>query len=346
MPTYKNILIIRLSAMGDVAMTVPVIASFAKQYPDVHITMLSDPRFAGMFAGIKNIDFIGVDTKKEYNGFWGIFSLFRYLTSGNRFDAFIDLHDVLRSKILRTLFRLKNVPVFVIQKDRKEKKELTRSENKKLVPLKSSIKRYQEVFEKAGFDFSLDFQGLFSKEMNLPENIRLFLGKKEGKWLAIAPFAQHAGKIYPVEKLETVVDYFLKKEGIKILLFGGGKKEMEILERWQKTYPHVTSLAGKFQLQEELQMLNQSDVLISMDSANMHLASLVGTPVISIWGATHPFAGFYGFNQSTDNIIQTDLPCRPCSIYGNKPCERKDYACLNSIQPEQIIHKIESVLGV
>ena len=347
MPTCKNILIIRLSAMGDVAMTVPVIASFAKQYPNVHITMLSNPRFAEMFTGIENIDFIGVDTKREYKGFWGIFNLFRRLTtSGDRFDALIDLHDVLRSKILRTLFRFKNIPVFIIQKGRKEKKELTRSGNKKRIPLKSSIKRYQEVFEKAGFDFPLDFPGLFSKEANLPENIRLVLGEKEGKWLAIAPFAQHAGKIYPVEKLETVIACFSKKEDIKIVLFGGGEKEVEMLEKCQKNYPHVISLAGKFRLQEELQILNRSDALISMDSANMHLASLVGTPVVSIWGATHPFAGFYGFNQSEDNIIQTDLPCRPCSVYGNKPCFRKDYACLNLIQPEQIIRKTESVLGL
>ena len=346
MPIYKNILIIRLSAMGDVAMTVPVIASFAKEYPDVHITMLSNPRFAGMFAGIGNLDFIGVDTKKEYKGLKGILKLFRDLTSGNKFDAVIDLHDVLRSKILRTLFKFKNTPIFIVEKGRKEKNKLIRKKNKKLVPLKSSIKRYQEVFEKTGFDFPLIFSGLFSKNADLPENIRLILGAKNGKWLAFAPFAQHSGKIYPLEKLETVIEYFSKKENIKILLFGGGKKEVEILEKWQKNYPYVISLVGKFQLSEELQILNQSDALISMDSANMHLASLVGTPVISVWGATHPFAGFYGFNQSLDNSIQTNLPCRPCSIYGNKSCKRKDYACLNRIQPEQIIRKTESVLGL
>ena len=152
------------------------------------------------------------------------------------------------------------------------------------------------------------------------------------------------GKIYPIEKLETVIDYFSKKEEIKILLFGAGRQEVEILEKWEKSYPRVISLAGKLQLHEELQVLNLSDALISMDSANMHLASLVGTPVISIWGATHPSAGFYGFNQCPDNIIQADLPCRPCSTYGHKPCERKDYMCLNTIMPEWIIRKTESCL--
>jgi len=341
MPAYKNILIIRLSAMGDVAMTVPVIASFVKKYPDVRVTILSNPRFEGMFTGIENVCFTGADTKKRHKGLKGIFTLFKDLTSNGKFDAVFDLHDVLRSKVLRTLFRLKHVPIFVVQKRRREKKELTRSKNKKIVQLKSSIESYREVFEKAGFNFPIDFSGLFGKDAGLPENIRRVLAAKEGKWLAIAPFAKHPGKIYPLEKMKTVVEYFTKKEGFRILLFGGGDSETKILEEWQENFPNVISLSGKFQLTEELQILNQSDALISMDSANMHLASLVKTPVISVWGATHPFAGFYGFNQSADNIIQTDLPCRPCSVYGNKACRRKDYACMNMIQPEEIIRRTE-----
>jgi ADP-heptose:LPS heptosyltransferase len=345
MSTYKNILIVRLSAMGDVAMTVPVITSFAAKYPDVHITMLSNPRFVGMFAGIKNLNFFGVDTKKEYKGVNGILKLFKKLTSDNKFDAVIDLHDVLRSKMLRMLFHFKKIPVFTIDKGRKEKKQLTRSKNKKLIPLKSSVRRYQEVFEKAEFDFPLNFSGLFGKDTALPENIRLVLGTKNTKWIAIAPFAQHSGKIYPIDKMESVVESLSKEENIKILLFGGGEKEVAILEKWQESYPQIISVAGKFNMSEELQILNHCDVLLSMDSANMHLASLVGTPVISVWGATHPFAGFYGFHQDTAHIIQTDLPCRPCSIYGNKPCYRKDYECLNAISPETITLKIKSILG-
>jgi ADP-heptose:LPS heptosyltransferase len=344
MPEFKNILVIRLSAMGDVAMTLPVIASFVAKYPDIRLTMLSNPRFAGMFAGIGNIDFIGVDTKREYKGLNGIFRLFRHLASGGKFDAVIDLHNVLRSKILCTLFKLKNIPVFTVEKGRKENKKLTRSKNKKLVPLKSTVKRYHEVFEKAGLEFALNFSALFCKNADLAENIRLVTGEKKEKWIAIAPFAHHLGKTYPLEKMKKFIEHFSQKEDVKLLLFGGGLREAQILEKLQEDYPRTISLAGKFKLTEELQILNRSDVLISMDSANMHLASLVGTPVISIWGATHPFAGFYGFNQDADNIIQTDLPCRPCSIYGNKPCCRKDYACLNSICTEHIIHKTESFL--
>ena len=91
--------------------------------------------------------------------------------------------------------------------------------------------------------------------------------------------------------------------------------------------------------------MSQLDVMYSMDSANMHLASLVNTQVVSFWGATHPYAGFMGWNQCLENVVQVDeLTCRPCSIYGQKTCYRKDYACLNRITPKQIINRIENAL--
>ena len=136
-----------------------------------------------------------------------------------------------------------------------------------------------------------------------------------------------------------------KYENTRIFLFGGRKEEKEQLSLWAKKYERCVSVPTLLNtLQEELLLMYHLDVMISMDSANMHLASLVNTPVISIWGATHPFAGFMGWNQSADLAVQTDLTCRPCSIYGNKPCLRNDYACLNEIKPEQIINKLDEVI--
>ena len=94
----------------------------------------------------------------------------------------------------------------------------------------------------------------------------------------------------------------------------------------------------------ELALMGQLDAMLSMDSANMHLASLVGTRVVSIWGGTHPYAGFLGWNQKESDCIQLDLPCRPCSVYGNKRCLRGDYMCMNGITPEYILQKISPYL--
>lgn len=93
-----------------------------------------------------------------------------------------------------------------------------------------------------------------------------------------------------------------------------------------KRHNYCTVVPGLLHgLREELILMSNLDVMVSMDSANMHLASLTGTPVVSVWGATHPYAGFLGCNQKEENAVQVSMPCRPCSIFGNKPCQRGDY---------------------
>lgn len=92
-------------------------------------------------------------------------------------------------------------------------------------------------------------------------------------------------------------------------------------------------------------MMSRMTLVVSMDSANMHLASMAGTPVVSVWGQTHPYAGFLGWRQSKENIIQlSDLSCRPCSIFGNKPCYRGDYACMQELSVERIWNRVEEIL--
>lgn len=336
----------RLSAMGDVAMTVPVIASFLSRYPDVHLTLLSHPRLKPIFPTAPNFTFIPVNTKKEYAGTLGMYKLFKQLNKEYHFDAMLDLHDVLRSKILRTLYKSKGTPIYVIDKGRKEKKQLTKQKGKRMVQLKSSIQRYADVFEKAGYPITINPTISFSptEGISCSEALIQLLPPSAKHIIGIAPFAQHQGKIYPLEKTEKIIAHFSQQENTQILLFGGGDKEKKQLEEWANKYPNTQSTAGKFTLGEELVLLQHCHVVLSMDSSNMHLASLVGTTVVSIWGATHPYAGFYGYGQKESNAVQIELPCRPCSIYGNKPCQFGDYPCLKNIAEESVIEKIEREL--
>jgi len=207
-----------------------------------------------------------------------------------------------------------------------------RQEKKIMQPLKTSIDRYKEVFEKSGYDSSLSFTGLFPEKP-----------VKEQKIIGIAPFAKHRGKMYPLDQMEEVISRLSELPNLQIMLWGA-KDERRLLELWASQYPNVTCVAGQLSLPEELSLMNQMNLMVSMDSANMHLASLVNTSVISIWGATHPFAGFYGFNQEPSNAVQIDLPCRPCSVFGNKPCFRGDYACSKQIAPEEIVNKIKALM--
>lgn len=340
-----KILVIRFSAIGDVAMTVPVIHSLATQYPQHEIKVLSRPNMAALFAHLpSNVSFIGADLKGTYKGFVGLNKLFNELKVYD-FDYIADFHDVIRTKFLRLRFFLQGKKVAHINKGRKGKKALTRSSNKIKIQQDTSFQRYANVLKQLGFPVKMDFSSIYSQGGGDLSAFSSITGSKgTDKWIGIAPFATHAGKIYPQEQMEQVIQALDTQEGVRIFLFGGGKKEVDILTSWANKYPSVTCIAGKLKMDAELALMSHLDVIVSMDSGNMHLASLVNTPVVSIWGATHPLAGFMGWNQSENNAVQVDLPCRPCSVYGNKPCFRKDYACLKNIHPNDIIQHILSII--
>jgi len=330
-------LVIRLSSLGDVAIAIPVLYSVAKKYPDDHFLLLTKSAGESLFVNKpSNLTVFPIDTKGKHKGIKGLLRLLRELSPHIRKKELkvADLHGVIRSFLLDYYFRFRGYPVAIIDKGRKEKRRLVRRKNKILQPLKTSIDRYREVFEKLGYDSSLCFTGLFSERP-----------AKEHSRIGIAPFAKHKGKMYPLKLMEKVVSLLSEIPGLQITLWGS-KDEQKFLKTWTDRYPNTTLVAGQMSLQEELFLMNQLDLMVSMDSANMHFASLVNTPVVSIWGATHPYAGFYGFNQDPSNAVQIDLPCRPCSIFGNKSCFRGDYACLTQIAPETTVaSKVFKILG-
>ena len=336
----KNLLIIRFSAMGDVAMLVPAVHSLAVQHPDLHITLLTRKHLTPFYDWMPaNVEVVGIDLK-QYEGVGGLNRLYKELKVRG-FDAVADMHNVLRSKYLRFRFRLSGVRCVHIDKGRKEKKRLI-GHGMQCGQLMPMVQRYADVLERLGLSIKLDFTAAFDKSTeNFSALTPVISPKQEGeKWLGIAPFAAHENKIYPLDKVEEVVKAIAKKRNMKVFLFGAGKKEKEILEGWETD--NVMSICGKLGgLHNEMLLMSQLDVMLAMDSANMHIASLVGTPVVSVWGSTHPKAGFLPWNQPADNILQVDdLPCRPCSVYGNKPCRFGDLRCMNRIKPDSIINKL------
>lgn len=341
----KRLLVFRFSAMGDVAMTVSVLYSLAKQYPDLQITIVSRAAFRPFFEQLsKNISFVAVDLHGRHKGIRGLYRLYRELHQ-MKFDAVADLHNVLRTVFLRWCFKLSGTPVEHFNKNRKAKKALTRQKNKIRQPLQTIFERYTNVFNKLGLTFPYTFTNIFEDKTFSTLNLSAYTGSKENQyWIGIAPFAKHIGKTYPLEKMEQVVKELSRHENYRIFLFGGGQQELTTLKNWEQKYPRTRTPSDKLQLDGELALIYQLDVMISMDSANMHMASLTGTPVISIWGATHPWGGFMGWKQSPENAIQLEMPCRPCSIFGHKPCNRNDYACLNQITPQMIIEKVNFLL--
>ena len=342
-PKYKNVLLIRFSAIGDVAMTVPVIQSLADAYPDVHFTVLSNVRFAPFYAKMpSNVSFMGVDLKKDYHGFGAMLKLFFQLRK-RHFDAVADLHGVLRTTALSIFYRMFFIRVSRIDKDRSSRKRLTRQKNKDLTPRLTSFERYRVVLEKLGFKFELRFSSIFGDGKGDLSSIKGIIGDKDCTWVGIAPFAAHKGKIYPLYLMEEVVSQIDSACLCRQFVFAYGK-ERSLVEEWAQKYRSVEIIDPLLGLEGELVLISNMAVMLGMDSSNMHLASIVGTPVVSIWGATHPVAGFMGWGQNADDCMQLDLPCRPCSIYGKKECIYGDYRCLTGIDPDQVFAQVKKYL--
>ena len=346
----EHILVIRFSALGDVAMVVPVVWALANQYPDIRITVLSKGFARTLFEDLApNVNFMEADLNTEYHGVRGLNALYRRLVA-KQFTKVADLHNVLRSDYLRMRFNLGRYRVEHIDKHRRQRKKLISYKNKIKQQLPTSFENYAEVFERLGYPVDISkFRSIFPEEGGNLNMLPAVFGPKKSfeQWIGIAPFAAHEGKVYPPRLMEQVIFQLLQKyPKSRLFLFGKGEQENKYFQLWCAQYHQCVNVSRHCEtMYQDLILMSHLDVMLSMDSANMHLASLTNTPVVSVWGATHPMAGFLGYNQNKDNVIQLDLEGRPCSIFGNKPCQRGDFACLQNIPPERIVERISTIIN-
>ncbi len=338
MPKPKHILVIRFSAMGDVAMTVPVLRALTQKYPDLKITVLTRAFFKPFFRDLKNVDVFSADLKGKHKGVLGLYKLSKELNA-LKFDAVADLHNVLRSKILKLFFTGKKV--VQLDKGRAEKKALTSDQLFK--QLKTTHQRYTEVFESLGYSIDLS-NSRFPETVQLSEKLNMFISNIELKSIGIAPFAAHISKMYPLAQMEDVIAELSKD--YNVILFGGGDNEVEVLNQFKVKYKNVSSVAGKLSLEEELNLISSLDLMLSMDSGNAHIAAMLGVKVVTIWGVTHPFAGFAPFNQPNDYALianREKFPLIPTSVYGNTYPDGYENAA-GSISVNEIVAKISSII--
>ncbi|MDE6135338.1 MAG: glycosyltransferase family 9 protein [Muribaculaceae bacterium] len=345
-----TVLMARFSALGDVAMTIPVVYSVCRCNPSVRFVMVTRPSMTAMFVNApSNLVLFGADVKGEYAGVGGMRRLARRLMEEYSPTMFADLHNVLRTHVLGFFLRMSGVTVSRLFKPRSNRRELTRRRNKVMLPLTGQRDYYREVFKRLGLSAQPRFHGLYDGAGTSDPSLfaSVTAPKAQGeRWVGIAPFAAHQGKIYPAHLMEKVLGALQEQADggrpLRIFLFGGGEDEEARLNSWAAMFPASVSLAGRrLGFAVELALLNHMDVVLSMDSGNMHLAAIAGAPTLSIWGATHPYCGFRAWRQGDESTLQVPLECRPCSVFGNKPCHRGDYLCLTGIRPETVVAAIE-----
>ncbi len=318
----KRILVARLSAMGDVALAVPAIHNVLEANPDIEIVMLTRNQFQVFYGAHPRLSFHSIDLKGKHKGLFGLKRLHSELKTYN-FNSFIDLHDVLRTKVLRTYFKWSKVPSFVIDKDRKTKKKLIRNE----IPLtqqKHSTERYLDVFKEAKIDTSPSFDFVLKTNASDVMVEVLNLADNTSKRIGIAPFGAHDSKQWGIENIKKLLDKLQGEKATRVFLFGGGAKEVELLNALATEFNNVTVLAGRFSLKEELFALSKCEVVLAMDSGNMHLADLVGSKVVSIWTSTHPYLGFYPLHNIANCLFPSpeELPEFPVSVFGKLSTDR------------------------
>ena len=325
-----------MSAFGDVAMTVPVISILRSTHPEIKITLLTTKFFSTLYNQIPEINFLYFEPK--HKTLQGLFGLSRKINKINP-DFIIDLHDVLRTKILRLFLINKFGHTAVVNKGRKEKKLLI--QGIKSEPLKLMHRRYAETFEALNIKINIDDFSYYKKIKITNHN---YAFSSNDKLIGIAPFARHQCKEYSINNIINFIDSLDKSW--QILIFGApGNEEQKIIKLCNnKSNRHVIS--SNYNLEQQMAIMSNLDVMISMDSANGHIASLFGIDVITIWGATHPNSGYGPLNQPKENSIVPDLnkyPDLPVTIYGSD-CPADYVEAINTIKCERILERLNKII--
>ncbi len=324
-------------------MIVPVLQVFSKTYPEIKLTVLSRVFFKPLINDLPNITFLEADVYGKHKGI-GLLKLTREIKTLG-IDAIADLHNVIRSTIITKYLGVRGIKTAIIDKGRAEKKALTKRDNKNFRQLKSTHQRYADVFSLLGLPIDLgEFISFPSKDFT-PKVMELFGGTSK-KLIGIAPFAAHKSKMYPLELMQKVITKLHSSQEYRILLFGRGNEEIKQLKELENKYSSVNSIAGILSFEEDLALISNLDIMVSMDSGNGHLAANFGIPTLILWGVTHPFAGFAPIGQSTENNLLADrtrFPLIPTSIYGDEYPENYEEA-IQTISPKKVLDKIIEII--
>ncbi|MEE3019754.1 MAG: glycosyltransferase family 9 protein, partial [Bacteroidota bacterium] len=276
------------------------------------------------------------DFANQHKGLKGLYRLYKELKQ-RKPHRIADIHKNLRTAVLRIFFKLSFTRIKVINKGYAERKRLIHPSKKTMKPLTPQHYRYVEVFTRLGFPIDLD-QHEFPFKPALLKSVMDIDLQADRKWIGIAPFAAHPGKVYPLDLMQKVVGYLQQQHSI--FLFGHGPKETDQINTWAKAYPHVVSQALELPFSEQLDLIANLDVMLSMDSANGHLAANFNVPVVTLWGMTHPFLGFSPFGQNNHLLADREsFPKIPTSAYGKViPKGYKD--AMRTISPEEVIELV------
>lgn len=345
-----NTLIMRYNRIGDALITLPLIYGLATKYKNDSFTVVSNQLLKPLFQLMpSNVIYIAKPEKQSNGIFRGIqYSLKKKLFVKKIKEHLVDIHKIaffayntIEKKIEKSA-QLKSIMIGITDEPQFQSAEHLLNGNPNKVHI---IDFHKKALSDIGYN---DIVPMFDPSLlknrdidYLYHRLNLFSSKK---MIGIAPFSVEEGKMYPLDKMAKVIEYYSNKSDCQVLVLGGGKKEKDLIDKICEKYSSVVSLINRLSFEEEILLIAKCSVVLSMDSANLHLASLLNTPVVSIWGSTSPINGYYPQKEDNRNIIMKNLDCQPCSLWGRSPCIRDiKYECLD-ISPQIIINKIDELL--
>ncbi|MFA5286982.1 MAG: lipopolysaccharide heptosyltransferase II [Candidatus Omnitrophota bacterium] len=339
---FKRILIVRTDRIGDVLLSTPVIKAVREKYPQAFIAVMVSSYAKDIVEGNPYLDEVIIYDKAGKHKSWLRSIKFARNLDKKRFDLAIILHPTNRAHLLTFLAGIpKRVGYdrklgflltdrFAHTKERGEKHELEynldllrdleiRAEDKNLfMPIKKESEEWANDFFKR--------EGI----------------KADDKLLAINPAASCPSKVWPPERFAKVADKLAQKYGFKILLVSSSKDLLIAQCVIKNMRSSVISLAGKTSLSQLASLLKRCSFFISNDSGPVHIASSVGTPVISIFGRKQNGLSpkRWGPVGAKDKVLHKDIGCIECLAHN---CQ-KQFACLKAISVEDVVSCADSIL--
>ena len=335
----KKILVIRFSSLGDIVLLTALLEALRGAMSGAEIHLLTKKRYTELFTGDDRIDRV---IPLLTAGFGELMRL-RSVLSRERYDLIIDAHNVIRSNLLYCTIHagLK----LQLPKDQLKKLLLIRSKlnlYKQIVP---HSKRYLGMLQLIGLDAVYARTVIRPPGQSLEKARRILCdgGFENDTIVALAPGARWDTKRWPPEHFHRVAEE-LETEGHRIVLIGG-PGDVDICSGLAgQTSPRRLDLSGRLSITESAAMLSLCSLLVTNDSAPLHMAEAVGTPVVALFGPTVREFGYYPQLPSSA-AIDMEMSCRPCSRNGARPCPIGTKACLVSIEPERVIQAVRNTLA-
>ncbi|MDZ4711183.1 MAG: glycosyltransferase family 9 protein [bacterium] len=339
---YGKILIIQTAFLGDVILTLPLVQVLNQKFPKSKIDFLCIPQTSGL---LKNNPFINetIVYDKRNSGNRSLDELIKTLKS-NEYDVIISPHRSFRSSMISYFSKARNTISF-------NTSSFSFLYRHRVSYFGSSheIQRNLKLLEPLGIiEDSIIQPELFPGTEEETKVNEFFLENKidqKEKIIAVAPGSVWFTKRFPEEKFVKLCDLLSENE-FRIILIGGKDDEKYCSFIKKKSINrNIINAAGNFSILESAEIIKRSALLVSNDSAPLHIADAVGTPVIAVFGATIPQFGFYPYGKK-DVIIETNgLKCRPCSIHGGNKCPIGTFVCMKNIEEERIAVSIKKILS-